>query len=315
MKSAFFMLLCCTFLAFAQQPTTVATPDDATFLQGAWKITSAFLNGEQLEEQRLSGTFTFEKDTLLLQSNLQAKFIYKLDAQQTPKHIDITQIERRGKTLAKEKQEHVLGIYKIENGKLYMCYQDEPESQKGRPKGFTTSKDSETILFVCERMTSTTTNEPAPATNEPAPATNEPAPAVETPTKHADFSAIQGTWQAVLFESEKKELPQEIVSRIQFEIREDNIVIYGNYRDRDDTLTVAYTIDPSKSPKHFDISDGRPLLGIYELSGNELKLCFAESDDDTDRPKNFDTTTQSDTSLILLLIKFTRVDTSKSADK
>src|SRR5262249_215599 len=41
----------------------------------------------------------------------------------------------------------------------------------------------------------------------------------------------------------------------------------------------VFTLDPAKSPKQIDfktLSDGKTGLGIYELRGDELKLCVAD---------------------------------------
>lgn len=64
------------------------------------------------------------------------------------------------------------------------------------------------------------------------------------------------------------------------------------------TLTVAkevlqatYRLDPSKKPRAIDLTStsgetkGRTYLGIYELDGDALKICFSEYEQD--RPREF----------------------------
>ena len=51
----------------------------------------------------------------------------------------------------------------------------------------------------------------------------------------------------------------------------------------------VFTLDPAKSPKQIDfkaLSDGKTGLGIYELRGDELKLCLANPG--KERPSSFD---------------------------
>ena len=50
----------------------------------------------------------------------------------------------------------------------------------------------------------------------------------------------------------------------------------------------VFTLYPAKSPKQIDfkyVKDGRTQLGIYELSGDELKLCLAQHG--KERPSSF----------------------------
>jgi uncharacterized protein (TIGR03067 family) len=56
-------------------------------------------------------------------------------------------------------------------------------------------------------------------------------------------------------------------------------------------ISGTYSVDPSKKPRTMDMKPaegrykGKTLLGIYELNGDTLKLCFAEPG--KDRPTEF----------------------------
>ena len=60
---------------------------------------------------------------------------------------------------------------------------------------------------------------------------------------------------------------------------------------------VPFKIDPSKKPKHFDLDlgDGKvPMRAIYQLDGDELRICFSLSEKQ-ERPAEFATKEASQT--------------------
>ena len=64
-----------------------------------------------------------------------------------------------------------------------------------------------------------------------------------------------------------------------------------------------------KSPKHLDITipeweaAGVKLLGIYEVKGDELKLCLSLGRAEKERPKKFNTTQGLSVEMGLILLK------------
>jgi uncharacterized protein (TIGR03067 family) len=66
-------------------------------------------------------------------------------------------------------------------------------------------------------------------------------------------------------------------------------------------------IDPSKKPRTMDFVHLEGMLrdktweAIYELDGDDLKICYAEADSNKDRPKEFKT--QQDAGLLLVVLK------------
>jgi uncharacterized protein (TIGR03067 family) len=55
-------------------------------------------------------------------------------------------------------------------------------------------------------------------------------------------------------------------------------------------LEGTYTVDTSKDPKEFDLTnaDGNVMVGIYKLEGDELTLCFRKLDPAAGRPQKFE---------------------------
>lgn len=108
----------------------------------------------------------------------------------------------------------------------------------------------------------------------------------------ADRAALQGTWQSVSEEMRGGPAPgdprdhQMIFSGDTFKLVEgEKVLIRG-----------TFTVDPTKSPKVMElvVTEGAgpdpeaKALGIYELTGDELKWCVAEPGADA-RPEKFET--------------------------
>jgi len=118
-------------------------------------------------------------------------------------------------------------------------------------------------------------------------ADSPPDPETAKRDSHADYKDIMGTWQIVSSEWDGSPYKEAIGNRFTFrEIKLDAWIknLGGN-------LVVDYEIDPTKTPKHFDVrASYEPrrthLRGIYELAGDTLRLCFRERE----RPTEFKTT-------------------------
>jgi uncharacterized protein (TIGR03067 family) len=111
-----------------------------------------------------------------------------------------------------------------------------------------------------------------------------------------DMKQLQGNWTVVSIQVNGKDLPQD-------KIGDPNAAIKGDeYRIHDFRLRV--TIDPTKMPKTIDMDgkdgNGKPLsmIGIYELDGDALKICFAKPGA-KERPTKMETKPDSGQSLIV----------------
>jgi uncharacterized protein (TIGR03067 family) len=119
--------------------------DDTDKLTGVWKCVSGVNDGKPLPEdivKQLKLTLTkdkykTEKGTVLLFDG-----VYKIDAKQRPKYIDITAPEgEQAGTTSK-------GIYVVEADILRMCYAN---ADKDRPKDFESKPGSGVTLVVWKR--------------------------------------------------------------------------------------------------------------------------------------------------------------------
>jgi uncharacterized protein (TIGR03067 family) len=105
--------------------------------------------------------------------------------------------------------------------------------------------------------------------------------------KKSDVKGLQGTWKVQSFEaSDGGGPPPDEVGKIRFTFAKDTLTIdVGDMKH-----TAKYKTDAGKKPGHIDVipedgpEAGKTLAGIYELSGDTLKLCVSHS---TTRPTEF----------------------------
>ena len=88
-------------------------------------------------------------------------------------------------------------------------------------------------------------------------------------------SEIKGDWIVVSLSF--KGVPKELKSTREMAIDEKHIKQSNDPRQWD-----GYTLNSSTTPKQIDLANGQK--GIYELNGDNLKICHGK-----ERPKDFDT--------------------------
>jgi uncharacterized protein (TIGR03067 family) len=106
-----------------------------------------------------------------------------------------------------------------------------------------------------------------------------------------DLTALQGNWKPLQCEREgtPQMLPEQM-KQVTVVFDKNEYYLYFKDKDREGKSKVLLlallnvTLDPSTSPKSitFEFKDG-PLKGqkrhgIYELAGNQLKMCYGPSD-------------------------------------
>lgn len=92
-----------------------------------------------------------------------------------------------------------------------------------------------------------------------------------------DEAKFNGTWKAVSVEVDGKKLPKEAVDKTSLTVKGDDYTFHrGN-----EEIKGKHKLDASKTPKTIDAvrsqgpDKGKPLLGIYELTDDTYKVCFA----------------------------------------
>jgi uncharacterized protein (TIGR03067 family) len=121
---------------------------------------------------------------------------------------------------------------------------------------------------------------------------------------NADADKLQGTWQAVKVEIGGVPLPDEIVNNLKYEIKGNNMVTMGVPEIIKQYGAATFKLKSSTTPKSIDFTisagdnKGNELEGIYELKGDELRICVQITG--KERPGEF-VTKEGDSRGLLLL--------------
>ena len=110
-----------------------------------------------------------------------------------------------------------------------------------------------------------------------------------------ELNGFQGTWVLVSAERDGKKVSEDgkkiklTITGTKHSLTEESTAVIGHRG--------TFLLDPAKKPKATDVvvtegpDKGKTFLGIYELSGDDYKVCFAPSG--KDRPKEFASTPAS----------------------
>lgn len=92
-------------------------------------------------------------------------------------------------------------------------------------------------------------------------------------------SEIDGVWTLVSASNDGAATPAETIKRQDFRVTIDDGRLVLRYTDRKPReIAFTFTLDPTKSPKQIDLSQGPKgaSLGIYKLEGNRLTICYPD---------------------------------------
>lgn len=88
-----------------------------------------------------------------------------------------------------------------------------------------------------------------------------------------DQESIQGTWNVISAADNGHRTPKAALKDLKFVITRHKIT----YKFLEKTTVWTYQLEANRKPKWIDLRDGEETnLGIYELEGDNLKICFAE---------------------------------------
>ncbi|MBY0527653.1 MAG: TIGR03067 domain-containing protein [Gemmataceae bacterium] len=112
-----------------------------------------------------------------------------------------------------------------------------------------------------------------------------------------DEEKFEGSWTVTAAEKRGKKVDEDELKKMKITIKGSTISIGDGKRDE----SAEFKLDATKKPKTMDIIPGKedkPVLGIYDLDGDTLKMCWARPGGE--RPSKFATDADSNTFLLVL---------------
>jgi uncharacterized protein (TIGR03067 family) len=267
---------------------------DLDLIQGNWRgvhveteggppIPDDILKGQNITLSVTGNSVTWQVDPNNPISQLQYNGRVFLDPTKQPKTIDFFYLGKDARAL--------LGIYRLENDTLTICWSMGPNKPEDRPTEFST-KGKNWTLVVWQRV-----------------------PDVgREPARKFDQEKIQGHWKGVSASIQGQQITDSIFKAIGPSITfTDNKVIWkaNPSPEANDafggrlakfSLEGLFSLDPTKSPKTIDFTvlgkdpktplgtpAPRAILGIYKMEGDSLEICFAmDPEHAEERPAKFE---------------------------
>src|SRR5204862_189483 len=111
-----------------------------------------------------------------------------------------------------------------------------------------------------------------------------------------DPERFTGAWKLASGAQNGEDLPQNLIDMLKMTFKEGKVTIDIGGKE----IEGEYQLDPTAKPKRIEFKTmGKAILGIYQLDGDELKLCFRDPGSDG-RPEEFTGAAGSNNILILL---------------
>ena len=101
----------------------------------------------------------------------------------------------------------------------------------------------------------------------------------------SDHKLIQGNWKRVERHINGKVRSEDMITKFALQITKAEMVANFKVGDAEREVKIKYKLDPSKTPKHIDVTferDGqsRTRKSIYLLEGDTLKICGKRESDE-----------------------------------
>ena len=126
------------------------------------------------------------------------------------------------------------------------------------------------------------------------------APAAADESSKTDLESLRGTWSIARAIHDGRLSAPEKTKSVKLSFAGDKLTVQG-----EKGMESVFKLEPSKKPREIDVTPGSgpdkgmTLKGIYDLNGDELKLCIAKPG--RDRPTEF--ASKENTGVILVELK------------
>lgn len=138
------LVVCIIFSAI----TRMAWSEDNNHLTGKWNLTEREKGGKKAKVSGVTFEFATDKMTITDANPGRKKETgtYKIDPTKTPATMDID-VGPNGPS-----GQATLGIYKLENDRLVICFVFGPDGKEKRPTAFESKPDSSTVIMSLEKL-------------------------------------------------------------------------------------------------------------------------------------------------------------------
>ena len=261
--------------------------DDEKAIQGTWQVDSVSDGGSK-SANRLTELFPMGRRAEFSHNRIipldfhydpQTIITYGLDANSRPKRFDL---DRQGDRCFR-------GGYELKGDRLTLGWEFSSKPGTFTPTSLpeTLAAGHNTVLVVLKRAAATT--EKTSAGDNASEKPQAKPPAVNTA---AELKALQGQWKVVRVEKGKQAdsawstgpTGDETINLAKIHLfsffNEDDFAMLEN--EQSQAPVFQYKVDPTATPKTIDFRENYPdigkglvALGIYELDGDQLKICLA----------------------------------------
>jgi uncharacterized protein (TIGR03067 family) len=235
---------------------------DLKSLQGVWHITSLETDGQKMSSAAFQDSQIIIKDNKFTSIAMGATYEGKVEINESkkPKTFDLVF------TAGPQKGTRNLGIYKLTADSWTICLAMQGTE---RPRKFATQAGSGIALETLKRK---------PSVKPRATKSLRPAAPEEATIGEGTATEIEGEWAMISAVFNGQPLDPSMVKFCK-RVTHGNVttVLAGPQT----MLKAQFTLDTSKDPNAIDYvnlhggNKGKSQLGIFELSGKELKICIS----------------------------------------